>query len=461
MNLGFNMRLEQTQKLIMTPELRQAIKILQLSATELTDYVTQVITENPLIEIQEPIPVPEENIQKAQEVNWENYLQNIQELRDKTERSGPKEVKQEIAFENFLTRGVSLEEHLFSQVGVLPLTKVQRRIANYLIGNINSAGYLTVDLEQAQQDLKVSKEQADKVLALIQNFDPSGVAARSLGECLIIQLNHKGIDDPDVYTLVEKHLENIGAGRLNKVAQAMNLSIGKIQELADIIKRLNPKPGASFGGDEGIRYIVPDIIVERIDGEFIIQVNDSNSPHLTINKTYSSILNKSNNADQETKEFVEGKLNQAMWLIRSIEQRRMTIYQVTEALVKLQAPFFERGIKHLKPLTLKQIAEKVGVHESTVSRATSNKYIQTPHGIYEYRFFFSSGVSTTLGDSTSSESIKLLIQELVKKEEITKPLSDQKLADLLSERGISIARRTVSKYREELEIPNAGQRRRY
>lgn len=461
MNLGFSLRLEQTQKLIMTPELRQAIMILQLSATELTDYITQVITENPLIEIQEPVPAPEEQVAKVQEVNWEDYMQKLQDLRDRAERNVTREVKQELAFENFLTRGISLEEHLFSQLGVIQLSKVQSRIAHYLIGNLDSAGYLTVNLEQAQVDLKVGKEQLEKVLLLIQNFDPPGIAARSLGECLTIQLKQQGANDPALYTLVDKYLEQIGAGRLNKVAQAMNLPISRIQELADIIKHLNPKPGASFSSGEEIRYIVPDVTVERIDGEFVIQVNDNNSPHLTINKTYSAILNKSSNADEQTKEFVEGKLNQAMWLIRSIEQRRMTIYQVTEALVKLQQAFFERGVKDLRPLTLKQIAEKVGVHESTVSRATSNKYIQTPHGIYEYRFFFSSGVSTTMGDSTSSESIKLLIHELVKKEETTKPLSDQKLADLLKERSITIARRTVTKYREEIGIPNAGQRRRY
>lgn len=461
MNIGFSLRLEQNQKLIMTPELRQAIKILQLSAIELTDYVTQVITENPLIEIQEPTLESERQEKKNLEVNWEDYLRNLEDLRDRAERNIPREVKQELAFENLITQEASLEEYLFSQLGVLPLTKMQRLIAHYLIGNLDSAGYLTVSLEQVQNDLRVDMDQLEKVLAVIQSLDPPGIGARNLGECLLIQLKQKGIKDPALYTLVEQHLENIGAGRLNKVAQAMNLPITKIQELADIIKNLNPKPGASFGGDEDIRYIVPDVSVEKIDGQFIILVNDSNIPHLTINKTYSAILNKSSNADQATKEFVENKLNQAMWLIRSIEQRRMTIYQVTEALLELQAAFFEQGVKCLRPLTLKQIAEKIGVHESTVSRATANKYIQTPHGIFEYKFFFSSGVGTTVGDCASSESIKLMIQEMVKNEDATKPLSDQKLSDFLKEKGITIARRTVTKYREELGIPNAGQRRRY
>jgi len=461
MNLGFSLRLEQTQKLIMTPELRQAIKILQLSATELTDYVNQVITVNPLIEIQELTPQAAATDKKEQEVNWEDYLQNLQDLRDDVERKIPREVKQELAYENLLSKGISLQEHLLAQLGVLPLTKQQSRIAHYLIGNIDSTGYLAVSMEQAGEDLQVDVARLEKVLALIQNFDPPGIAARNLGECLIIQLRQKGIHDPAIFTLVEKYLEQIGAGKLNKVAQAMNLSIARIQELADVIKTLNPKPGASFGGDEDIRYIVPDVIVERLDGQFVILVNDNNIPHLTINKTYTAILNKSNNADEQTKEFVESKLNQALWLIRSIEQRRMTIYQVTEALIKLQINFFEHGIKNLRPLTLKQVAEKVGVHESTVSRATSNKYIQTPHGNFEYKFFFSSGISTSVGDSASSESIKLFIHELIKKEDANKPLSDQKLADLLKNKGITIARRTVTKYREELGIPNAGQRRRY
>lgn len=307
----------------------------------------------------------------------------------------------------------------------------------------------------------MSEKKIEEVLKIIQGFDPAGVAARNLEECLIIQLKQRDIQDPLVYKIVENHLEQIAAGSLNRVAQELDLPIIKVQEYADLIKSLNPKPGASYGGDDEIRYIIPDVIVELVDGEFVIQVNENTSPRLAINKTYASILQKNSTADEKTKKFVEDKLNQAIWLIRSIEQRRSTIYQVTEAVLEFQRPFFLQGVRYLNPLNLKQVADKLDIHESTVSRATSNKYIQTPHGTFEYRFFFSSGVNNTEGKRTSSETIKLMIQEIVNNEDSTKPLSDQKIADHLRQEGINIARRTITKYREELGILNAGQRKRY
>lgn len=458
MNLNYGLRLEQTQKLIMTPELRQAIKILQLSSLELSNYVNQMIQENPLIEINEENYVPKERQEKKEnEIDWDYYLRENQDHREPRQY---KETKSEVPIENFMTRGVSLHEHLYSQLGFLVLSKSETIIGRYLVGNINSSGYLSVTLEQAEQDLKVPASQIEKVLRIIQNFDPPGIGACNLSECLLLQLKQKGINDPLLQALIREHLELIASGKLNRVAQILNIPVAKAQEMADLIKSLNPKPGASYGGDD-IRYIVPDVIVERIDNDYIIFINDNHIPRLTINKTYSSILKKTGSTDDSTRTFVENKLNQALWLIRSIEQRRMTIYQVADTLVKIQRPFLDQGIKYLRPLTLKQIADKINVHESTVSRATANKYIQTPHGIYEFKFFFSSGLNTDSGDSTSSESIRRLIQEIIKEENPVKPYSDQKITNILQERGINIARRTVSKYREELGIPNTGFRKRY
>lgn len=459
MDLGFGLRLEQNQKLIMTPELRQAIKILQLSSLELTDYVNQMILDNPLIEVEAKDEEPIVDREKAEpEIDWEEYLQDIH---DQPGGKTQKEEKKEVSFENMVTRGVSLQEHLLSQLGLLSLAEVEKRVARYLIGNIDSVGYLAVSLEQAAKDTKLPLELIEHVLEVVQCFDPPGVGARCLRECLLIQLKQKGINSPEMFNLVENHLESIAAGKLNRLAQILSLPVTRVQEMADLIKSLNPKPGAAFGDAGDVRYIVPDIFVERIDGDYIILVNDSHIPHLTINKTYSAILRKNSNADEKTKGFVESKLNQAMWLIRSIEQRRMTIYQVTAALVKMQKPFFDHGIKYLKPMTLRQIAEKINVHESTVSRATANKYIQTPHGVFEYKFFFSAGLNTCQGESASSESIKRMLQEIIKEEDATRPYSDQKLASILQSQGINIARRTVSKYREELGIPSTGFRRRY
>lgn len=466
MNLNYGLRIEQSQKLIMTPELRQAIKILQLSLMELTDYVNQMITENPLIEIKddenysskEELDLKEKNNDKKDnEIDWEEYLsdsQNSSETREK------KEIKAEVPFENYMTRGTSLHEHLYSQLGCLALNKLDYCIAHYLIGNIEPSGYMSVSIEQAAADLKVSAAKIEKAVKTIQNFDPPGIGARSLSECLIMQLKQKGIEDPLLFDFVNNHLELIATGKLSRAAQTLNVPVTKVQDMADLIKTLNPKPGASFGGGD-IRYIVPDVIVERVEDDYIVYINDNHLPRLTINKTYSAILKKGDVTDDSTRDFVENKLNQALWLMRSIEQRRMTIYQVASALVKTQRAFFDHGIKYLKPLTLKQIAEQIDVHESTVSRATDNKYIQTPQGIYEFKFFFNSGLHTDSGESASSESIKRLLQEIIKGEDTAKPYSDQKLTDILQERGISIARRTVSKYREELGIPNTGFRKRY
>lgn len=465
MNLNYGLRIEQSQKLIMTPELRQAIKILQLSLLELSNYVDQMITENPLIEIKEEQYSSKEEMDlkdkssetKDSEIDWEDYFN---EKNDPSETREKKEVKAELPFENYMTRGINLQEHLYSQLGCLALDKIECCIAHYLIGNIDPCGYMSVTAEQAANDLNVTAEQVEKALKVVQNLDPPGIGARNLSECLLIQLKQKGLNDPLLINFVNNYLELMATGKLSRVAQALNVPVMQVQEMADLIKTLNPKPGASFGGGD-IRYIVPDVLVERIEDEYIIHMNDNYLPRLTINKTYSSILKNSEKTDDSTRDFVENKLNQALWLMRSIEQRRTTIFQVANALVKTQRAFFDYGIKHLKPLTLKQIAEQINVHESTVSRATDNKYIQTPHGIFEFKFFFGSGLHTDSGESASSESIKRLLQEIVKGEDPAKPYSDQKLSDILQKRGINIARRTVSKYREEIGIPNTGFRKRY
>lgn len=457
MNLGYGLRLEQTQKLIMTPELRLAIRILQLSSLELSDYVNQMIMDNPLIELKEEEP-GDAKLKKDVQVDWEKFMR---EIRESFSHNQPREVKEDIPYENMISRDISLTEYLLSQLGLLSLDERKRRAARYLIGNIDSVGYLTVSMEQAQKDLNMPAEEIEELVALIQTFEPPGICARSLSECLLLQLKVRGILTDELQGIVTNHLQNIAEGRLNRVAQSMGIPVTRVQELADTIKTLNPKPGASYGGRDGIGYIIPDVLIERVDGEYVIQVNDTYTPRLTINKTYSSILNKSSEADEETRDFVETKLNQAVWLIKSIEQRKSTIYQVTEALVAMQRAFFDHGIKHLKPLTLKQVAEKLGIHESTVSRATSNKYVQTPHGIFEFKYFFTTGLETEGGDTASSKSIKHLLQEIIKEEDSRRPYSDQKLANILRTKGIVIARRTVTKYREELRILNTGQRRRY
>jgi len=530
---GFDLRLEQKQKLIMTPELRQAIKILQLSSLELAEYINQIMLDNPLLDTQEegnsfpdrmgsslaelegnPIPECEENpipgcegapipglegnsfmekegstlpepaeslfagireleekdreldFQKRErerkEFDWQEYLR---ENGDDASASYylPPEEREDFRWENMLPGETSLQDYLLFQLGCLQLDAREQEIGEYLIGNLDSHGYLRASTEQIAQDLKIEPKLVEKILQLIQGFEPSGVGARNLQECLLIQLQQKNLSDPALFKIVQHHLEELAQGKYGKVAAALKLPVGRVQELADLLKELNPKPGSTYSSGDRIRYIVPDVIIERVADDFVILVNDSLVPHLTINKTYSTILkNKDHYAyDQATRIFVENKMNQALWLIRSIEQRRMTIYRVTEALLQKQLAFFRQGIMYLRPLTIKEVADAIGMHESTVSRAVSHKYVQTPHGLFEFKFFFSTGFHTTRGESTSAESIKQLIVELLKNESPAKPYSDQKLTELLREKGVLIARRTVSKYREELGILSASQRRRY
>lgn len=446
---------------MMTPELKQALKILQLSSLELKEYVDQILLENPLIEIVEEENTGHSEERKDQEIDWEKYLRDNRENRNYEVYNGMREIKEDVSLENMIAHAPNLHEHLLSQLGCLRLNFLEQKVGQYLIGNINPLGYLTVSIEQVAHDLRVSGNIIEKVLQYIQNFEPAGVGARDLRECLKIQLKQQNVFNEDLEQLIDQHLENLGEGKYNKVAAAMNLSVQHVQELADIIKKLNPKPGASIGTDDSIRYISPDIFVERVGEEYVILLNERLTPRLTISQSYTSLYQREGVTDDKTKNYVESKLNQALWVIRSIEQRKMTIYRIAQVLLKKQREFFDKGIKYLQPLTLKQVANELDIHESTVSRATTNKYMQTPHGIFELKFFFCTGYKTKTGDSASAESIKKMLQEIVKKEDPSQPYSDQELAEIMQKKGFSIARRTITKYRHELGILNRGQRKRY
>lgn len=469
MKLGFGLNLEQTQKLIMTPELRQAITILQLSALELTDYVEQELLENPMLEIKDSWEEREEAKDKTAkensenekfDIDWQEYF-NDRDLGYVGKGTGG-EVQEELAYENFIAKTPSLQEHLLSQFNLLDNSKEEKIIGQFLIGCINEQGYLTEDLGEISTVTNSNQEDVERVLEKIQSLEPVGIGARSIQECLLIQLKQQDNQDPILHRLITKHLEDVAAGRLAKLAHYFGMPPGKLQDYVDIIKKLDPKPGLKYASLTDVRYIVPDIVIERVEGQYVVIVNDSNTPRLMISNAYKAMLNKGESqADHQVKEFVETKLNSAAWLIKSIEQRRMTLYKVADCIVKLQRDFLDRGIKYLKPMTLKDIAELVELHESTVSRATSNKYVQTPQGVFELRFFFSSGLASDSGIMTSSESVKKLLEELIKEENPQTPYSDQKLTDILKERGIRISRRTIAKYRDELNIPNATKRKRY
>ncbi|SKA11969.1 RNA polymerase, sigma 54 subunit, RpoN/SigL [Carboxydocella sporoproducens DSM 16521] len=337
--IGYGLNLEQSQKLIMTPELRQAITVLQLSALELSEYVQQELQENPVLEIKEDKEeLPETEVEAnggkddGLDVDWQEYFADKSDLG--IVRQGAEEEKEQVQWENFLTQGPTLVEHLLFQLNVSPLDPGEKEIGEFIIGNLDDNGYLTCSTEEIARSLQVPVEKVEKVLRTIQTFDPAGVAARNLQECLLLQVEALGWNEPLLPALIQHHLTALGEGKGPKVARALGVPVEEIQRLYDLIKQLDPKPGRRFGGNQDVRYVVPDIVVEKIDGEYIVLVNDYGVPQLTINSTYRSILLQEK--DSEARKYVEAKLNAASWLIRAIEQRRLTLYRVANCLVQLQ-----------------------------------------------------------------------------------------------------------------------------
>ena len=468
MRMGYGLNVLQTQKLIMTPELRQAITVLQLSSLELETYVEQQLQENPLLEVGEEDteqPVTEEkNTSEEKEsetrdydIDWQDYFHDSSDLG--LPRAEVRREQNDYSYEHFVSRAPSLMEHLLFQLGLSICTRRQQSLAEYIIGNINHNGYLNYQVEEMAQHLEVPGDEIKEAIALVQSFDPPGVGARNLQECLLLQLNHLGICDPLVHNVVENYLADLADGRYNRMSQQLGVPVREIQRVADLLKTLDPKPGRNFSGLNENRYIVPDIVLNKVDSDYVIIINEVSIPRLTINNTYRSVLSQGK-SDNKTRKYVEHKLNAAAWLIKSIEQRRLTLYKVTKCLVELQRDFLDYGVKYLKPLNLKTVADIVGLHESTVSRATSNKYVQIPQGVFEMKYFFSSGLSSS-GGSVSAESIKKTIQEIVSGEDTGEPFNDQQIADILGRQGTRISRRTVAKYRDELGIPPIRKRKRY
>jgi len=464
--LGYGLSLEQTQKLIMTPELRQAITILQLSALDLSTYIEEQLMENPLLENLEesadikeeagPLVAEESQADDKWEVDWQDYFHNQDDHRVRQERVIMEDKQR---FDPFIAAAPTLLEHLLEQLHVQKVT-VSLDVAEYIVGNLNDKGYLTLPLEDIAREMNVPLAKVEEALTVVQNLDPLGVGARNLEECLSLQLPllpNYPLELPEFL----KHLNDLAVGRLQRIAQTLKISLIQVQELADLVRKLDPKPGLRFSGPGEVRYVVPDVVIEEIEGEFIILVNDITVPRLGINKAYRVALSQDKGTD--TRKFVEHKLNAAAWLIRSIEQRRLTLYKVANAIVKWQTEFLRNGIHHLRPLTLKDIAEEIGVHESTVSRATANKYVQTPRGIFEFKFFFANGLGRgNQNDSgVTTDVIKLVLRDIIASENPKSPYSDQKLADLLKARDMEISRRTVAKYRDELGIASTSVRKRY
>lgn len=456
MKLGYNLQLEQTQKLIMTPELRQAIQLLQFNSLELNEYLSKELEENPMLELEGPVREIEaiEIDKKEPDIDWKEYFEKYDDISYKPQVD--KNVK-DFNLEAFTSYTPSLREHLLFQLGLAKTKKSEYKIGEYIIQNIDNNGYLIASMDEIAKMTDSTPEKGSKVLEIIQGFEPTGVGARNLKECLCLQI--RGDDPPIIKELIENYLEDIAYNRLHKIAKENDLEINIVQDACDYIRSLEPKPGRAFmGNSDDTKYIIPDATILLIDGEYVIQVNDYTGPRLNINNFYKNLIK--DGSDIKTSEFLQEKFNSAMWIIRSIEQRRQTIYKVVESILKFQIEFFRKGEKALVPLTLKEIAEDIDMHESTISRATNGKYVQTPRGLFELKYFFSAGLSS-FGGEVSSTCVKATIKELIDKEDSKKPLSDQQISKMIEQKGTKVSRRTIAKYRDELNIPASTLRRRY
>ncbi len=473
MRLGYDLTIEQTQKLTMTPELIQAIQILQFNTQELDEYVQEEMMQNPVIELDKSAEDGDaDELSRSEQMDAKACEQADIDLREKVQEAeyddisyrqweyAPSSRDEVYSYEQFVSKEETLEDSLLLQLTFSSLKGEDLHIGRYLIEALDDNGYLTVTTAEAAQACHTTPQKVESVLDVIQTFEPAGVGARDLKECLIIQLAARGLLEDRVEYVILHHLEDLGENKLSKVAKATNLTVSQVQMIRDLIRTLEPKPGRSFASDSNIRYITPDVVVEKADGEYQVITNEYSAPHLMVSPYYSNLVHSATD-DAELNKYLTEKYNAAIWLIKSIEQRKQTIFNVVDAVIRHQRAFFDYGPKYLKPLTLRQVADDLNIHESTVSRAINGKYMQTPRGVFEIKYFFSSGVMGGDGEGLSSNSIKSMIRDLVDAEDPQHPLSDQDMVKALSDKGIEISRRTVAKYRESMMIPSSSKRRRY
>ncbi|KPK99512.1 MAG: hypothetical protein AMJ91_07500 [candidate division Zixibacteria bacterium SM23_73_3] len=462
------MKLDMQMKLQMklAPQLIQSLKLLQMPILKLEQLIRHELSTNPLLEEAETAEEQDEVLSTSTDeekdqsdpqldkINWEDYLRDEGEFYFKPERE-----KEEDRLEKTPVSEKTLYEHLLDQIHLSRLKKEETEIGEYIIGNIDENGYLVCSADEIASALDTSKEKVAKILSLIQTFDPTGVGAQDLRESLLIQLKEKGFEDSLAFRIVKYHLSNLEKKSFTQLSKTLGVSFEEVQAAMDFIKTLNPRP-AMGRFTRPASPVVPDLTVEEIGDELVVLHNDKNVPRLRINHTYRELLKKGSISSEETKTYLVGKLEKARWLLNSINQRRSTMIKVMEKIVEEQKEFFEHGSSHLKPLTMEAIAERVGMNVATISRVANGKYVQTPQGIFEIKYFFNTGVPREKGEELSKRHVKQLVFDLIKQEDPASPLSDQQIYARLKKEGINIARRTVSKYREELKIMPARFRKR-
>ena len=462
----------QTQRLMLTQKMQQAIQILQLSGIELDQYVQQELETNPLLDqvqkeppaaLPEPAPVKNDDGKFEESFDLDAYARDWEY--DRRHREGQDLSRNRDAdarrqyFQDSISREESFSSRLLTQLRLAARDENTLRIGEYIIGDIDGRGYFTGSLEEVASELGVTVDEAQRVLYLIQRFEPTGVGARAVVECLLLQIDVEYPEEDQLRELVEHHLLELERRQIPKIAKAMNITPERVEELKDMLAKLNPWPGNEYSADP-TQYVTPDVIVEKIENKYVVYLSDERTPELRINTEYRQMA-RDVKMERKDKQYIREKVESAKWLIRNIEQRQQTILRIATAIVEVQEDFLEKGIDLIKPLTLQEIADKVGVHEATVSRTTRGKYMQTPQGLFELKFFFSPGLRRDSGEAQSSKSVQSLIKKIVAEEDKAKPLSDQKIADMLKKQGLNIARRTVTKYRETLGIPMTSLRKSY
>ncbi len=462
-----------SQRLMLTQKMQQALQVLQLSGLELEQYVQQELETNPLLEQIKKDPLPETNGAHETPEGHDNTvvddvafdLDGYAGDWDRKYREGRDfSVNREAAdrrdyFQNSITKGESLTAHLIAQLRLSVQDESELQLGEYIIGEINERGYFQGSLEEIALELEIPFDKANRMLYRIQAFEPTGVCARDPAECLLLQIRVEFPDNPELKELVSNHLEDLQQRRIPKIAKKMRIEPERVEELKELLATLNPWPGLEYES-EPTQYIAADLVVEKDGNCFTVSLTNESVPALRVNGMYKEI-SKDRAIAREDRSFVRDKMESAKWLIRNIEQRQQTILRIGMAIMEVQEDFLRHGVQKIRPLTLQEIAGKVGVHEATVSRATRGKYVQTPQGLFELKYFFSPGLQRASGESQSSKSVQSVIRDIIDEEDKAKPLSDQKIANKLSEQGLKIARRTVTKYREALTIPATTMRKQY
>jgi RNA polymerase sigma-54 factor len=460
------------QKLILTPSLQQAIKLLPMSTLELRDLLTQEMVENPMLE---EIPVEDVQVAEAQTTeekpeakpeqqkadSWDDadYQYFFGEYLDDGYRPKmPQEVRELPPIENTLSTSSSLADHLLWQLSLQTDDATVREIGEAIIGNLNDDGYLVASLDELAAMGPWPIGQVESALTMMQGFDPVGVAARDLQECMMLQLRHLGLAGTPAERIVTDHLKALQNHQVAEISRKLGLSIEDLREHVEVIRHLDPKPGLRFNPTPS-QYVTPDVFVEKIDDEYVVFLNEDGLPQMRISPVYRRLLDKNTENSDETRAYVKDKFRSALWLIKSVEQRQKTIHKVANSIINFQRDFLDHGIEHLRPLVLRDVANDIGMHESTVSRVVTNKYMHTPQGVFEMKYFFHSGISSSYGESVSSVTIKQRIRKIIENEDPRKPLSDSKIVSILQKEGLMLARRTIAKYREELKIPTSNQRK--